>query len=266
VLAIANKLLDSDADARLTSVYELIRDGLIRAVQGVHPQQREVKRELLDAVRVLRWFPTVITISYDLLLYWAMMLDRGSKRGNWFKDGFTDGARFDAEWERLRKPHQLRHGSTIVFYAHGNLALVDDLRFGERKLSVSDESTLMLDFVLRQWEREHVYPLFVSEGLPEFKRHKIKSSPYLSLVYRRVLGDMPANVVVYGWSLREQDQHLIEQVLGGSVELLAISNYRDTLNTRQAGKAIEQAAAKAGRKVPKVVFYDAESAWTTSAS
>ena len=163
-----------------------------------------MRSELLDAVRILRWFPTVVTISYDLLLYWAMMLDRGGKRGNWFKDGFTDGSRFDAEWERLREPHQLRRGSTRAINAHGNLALVDDLTFGERKLSVPDESTLMLDFVLRQWERDHVYPLFVSEGLPEFKRHKIKSSPYLSVVYGRVLGDMPANVIVYGWSLLEQ--------------------------------------------------------------
>jgi hypothetical protein len=48
----------------------------------------------------LRRFSTVVSLNYDLIVYWAILVSN-NKLGTWFKDCFVNG-QFDHDWERFR--------------------------------------------------------------------------------------------------------------------------------------------------------------------
>jgi hypothetical protein len=66
-------------------------------------------------------FPTVVSLNYDLTLYWAMLLFNAAN-GSWFKDAFHDGE-FQTDWEYLLRPYGHAAGATLVFYPHGSLSV-----------------------------------------------------------------------------------------------------------------------------------------------
>ena len=91
----------------------------------------------------MKRFETVLSLNYDLLVYWAM-LKGNDEYGNWFKDGFIDEGRFDNDYEVLREPLGAER-ATLVFYPHGNLILATDLIGDEVKLSRSGEKYVLDD-------------------------------------------------------------------------------------------------------------------------
>jgi len=75
----------------------------------------------------------------------------------------------------------------------------------------------------------------------------------------------PSNVIVYGWSVQQQDEHLLDRTLSNSPEFLAISSFQGEVDPKQVDKTIDHAAGRVGVEKPDVVLYDAESAWKPSA-
>jgi hypothetical protein len=159
------------------TAYQNIRKALVEVVREHHCSYSDVEDLLSDAADFMRKFKTVISLNYDLIVYWAMM--KGNRdHGNWFKDGFVNDDRtFDRDWQRLRKPYNAE-GSTLVFYPHGSLALTSSLTGRDHKVVVANESDL-LDQVLDNWCRARSVPLFVAEGISSQKEAAIRRSEYL---------------------------------------------------------------------------------------
>lgn len=132
--------------------------------------------------------------------------------GNWFKDCFYNGS-FRDDWQRMIEPFGTLEGSTLVFYPHGNLILASDIAGNESKLSMNQSNgETLLEYVLAKWDQGDNLPLFVSEGHSDQKLKAIKRSSYLSKVYDQVLVDLGSTVMTLGWSLSEQDQHIIRRI------------------------------------------------------
>jgi hypothetical protein len=157
-------------------------------------------------------FKHVVSFNYDLLLYWAMMAwnTREPAVAHEFKDGFTqeDGS-FDADWRRLRDPNRGRR-PTLVFYGHGNLALVRDRWGNERKIKAGEH--WLLDAIASRWNSGQDVPLFVSEGNAREKAAAIRQSQYLRTVYEQVLPEFGDNIVVYGFGFNPSDEHIMKAV------------------------------------------------------
>jgi len=211
-----------------TTAYQEVRSALIKAVRNIHIDYQAGENYLTNAAKFLKHFKTVASLNYDILVYWAMYIGNSQSEGNWFKDCFLKGE-FKIDWEDLREPYKT-DGSTLVFYPHGNLALATDVLGRETKLSNPNEKQQLLNTIISKWESGKYSPLFVSEGNSKQKRNAIRRSVYLSTVYDEVLQSLGSKIAVFGWSMGDQDDHILEAMAikkSENVKGFAISVYTE---------------------------------------
>ncbi len=254
------------------NAYESLRTALIETVRDLHDEDCDflvLRNTLKRCANFAKDFRTVVSLNYDLTLYWIMMLGNDCL-GNWFKDCFTvfentsnkcGGLYFRDDWEMLREPYKA-DGSTLVFYPHGNMILAIN-KFGEEiklKLEEGDGVPSLAGKVLKCWEKGEVIPLFVSEGTSEQKERSIRRSVYLSTVYHEVLPNLGQNIVVFGWSFSENDIHLLKAILKNpSLERIAISVY-DIDNYNDFSSRVEDMIRQESRdREIEILFYKAQS-------
>ncbi|MGO4309129.1 DUF4917 family protein [Pseudomonas sp. KB_15] len=202
-------------------VYQDVRRALIETVRAVHPDHGEVVARLPSMYRFLKQFSTVLSLNYDLLVYWTMTYGLDVPDQHLFKDCFVNG-QFDDDWARFREPFRERT-NTLVFYPHGSLALCRDFVENERK--IHDRGAGLLESILDTWNSERYVPLFVSEGTATQKLSAIQSSYYLSTVYREVIPSLAGSLTILGWGLGEQEVHLLQRLGRANVTRVACSVY-----------------------------------------
>jgi len=202
--------------------YEHVRDCLIQAVRSIHPEYNEVEDQFPNIANFLSSFKTVLSLNYDLTLYWIIMLANRTLNGHSFKDCILHGE-FDDDWQRFRESisHWDRR-NTLVFYPHGSLVLARNVLEEEVKLDTMAGNDLLRS-ILSQWETGSYVPLFVSEGTSNQKVKAIHNSYYLNTVYREVLTSIGDSLTVFGWGFGEHDTHILKRIREAGVSKVAIS-------------------------------------------
>lgn len=214
---------------RLVWIYEDIRNGLIKAVRKIHPNYSSIGIDKLEKIsNFLVSFDTVVSLNYDLIVYWASLIQKDKKDSPYsFKDCFIRNSSkengFKDDWKKLRAPIREAKFCTLIFYPHGNLILYKKL-LSEFKV-FSNESSDLLETILEEWSGGDKLPLFVSEGTAEQKLRSIRDSYYLSIVYREVLTERKENLVIYGWGFGEQDIYILKQMRNCGIRNVAVSVY-----------------------------------------
>jgi hypothetical protein len=257
-----NLALEID-EGRTRGAYESVRSALIAVVRAIHPAHADVSAALGRAQTFLGQFGMVASLNYDLLLYWAILMGNAAMPHR-FKDCFLGGV-FQQDWRRLRAPFGQATAATLVFYPHGNLALGSDLTGVESKISA--EGGVLLDTVVAAWEAGTLTPVFVSEGTSAQKLRSIRHSPYLLKVFEDALPELGESITVFGWSMADQDDHLLPVLCRNRPRRLAISVRRDS-------PRLEENMARAKRKLDlhleqnryELFFFDAASsgAWVAA--
>ena len=245
--------------AAISAAYEEVRTALIEAVHSVHPVHADVATDLQRVGAFASAFPTVVSLNYDLTLYWAMLLFNAAN-GSWFKDAFHDGD-FQTDWEYLRRPYGHAAGATLVFYPHGSLAVARDYLGDETKLAVgAGAAGDLLGTITRRWASGHYVPVFVSEGTSKQKVAAIRRSHYLTNVYEEVLPSLGESLVVYGWSFDERDQHVLDAISANPPKRMAVSVFTGQPDGDQQAFC-HQVLKAIGRSLPgtEVTFFDSRS-------
>lgn len=180
------------------------------------------------------------------------------KNGKWFKDCFVYG-KFEKDFQYMRKPTTGTKGTTLVFYPHGSLFLATEPFTGEAKLN-SSENQALLDTILKAWERDNYIPLFVSEGTSKEKFEAITRNNYLNTVYDDVLPILGKSLLIYGWSLSAQDDHIISAIARQYIADIAISVHKGNKRWEDFCNFAEE-KIKSKPKLAKcnIYFFDAES-------
>lgn len=250
-------------EPRTTAAYDDVRSALIRAVRDVHVDFGEVQEVLPIAASFMARFRTVFSLNYDLLVYWALLVGN-SEAPYKFKDCFIHGE-FEHGWRKFRRPYGGVSDPTLVFYPHGNLALGADLAGVESKIHSGEWSSL-LDTIILRWEREEVAPVFVSEGLSEQKQRSISRSPYLSTVLEEALPDIGDAVTIFGWSMSDADDHLLEALCSMRPRTFALSAMRDSSTLAEHCARVERKIHVFVQRPCEIVFFDASSkgSWIAS--
>lgn len=200
-------------DQKLDSAYENIKQALIKVVKEVHCEHSDIADQLPQLYQFTKQFRTVVSLNYDLILYWILMYGNRNEDGHRFKDCFQGSGLFRNNWQDLRNPIRKEKEVTLSLYQHGNLFIFRDAKNTETKVQRGDFEGL-LEVITSQWEDNKI-PLFVAEGTGTKKLESIKSSSYLSTIFYEVLPDLitqKANLVIYGWSLGKQESHLVKQI------------------------------------------------------
>lgn len=256
---LVNSALDNPSP-EVDAAYEEVRSALIDAVIAVHPDHSTIQDSLERVGKFASDFETVVTLNYDITLYWAMMLFNESN-GQWFKDAFLH-QEFEPTWQWLRSPYGGTKGATIVFYGHGSLILGRNVLGGEVKLAatVGGVHSDLLTTIAEAWTAGTHVPLFVSEGDSASKLAAIRRSPYLSAVYNAVLTELGERVVVYGLSFSANDKHILNALKKKPPQLMAVSVYTGQAKKEQQSYA-HRVLAQTKRLLPTthVVFFDSAS-------
>ena len=218
-------------ERKTSNAEKSVRSGLIRTIQSIHPRYADVSLYLPDFARWLRNFHTIVSLNYDLLLYWARMYANDDDPSVTFKDCFANSY-FRHDWRALRKPIRSAKRSVLVFYPHGNLALAVDDSGHERKIVVGSSSNL-LSQILSRWRDDAWRPLFVSEGSSTDKLATIYQSRYLTTVLDEVLASAWPSILVVGWSFRDEDDHILEAALSANPRRIGISVHSQNPDWRE---------------------------------
>lgn len=242
-------------DNETKKAYEHVRDSLIKTVQSIHPERNSVQDQFPAIVEFLSSFKTVLSLNYDLTLYWVMMYAKDLNNGHMFKDCMIDN-RFRSDWQGLRKSVRPKYPRTsLVFYPHGSLILARDVTEGELKL-VAHEDDDLLESILKCWRSSHYIPLFVSEGTSEQKIAAIRNSHYLNIVYREVIPAIGENLTIFGWGFGEEDTHILQKISQSSVKEIAVSVYgKDQSYCDRVSRMI----SKNIKNKVQIKFFDSES-------
>lgn len=244
---------------------EIIREALAVALAGHHPDHvgAVLAKQYLAARRFLQHFDRVFSVNYDLLLYWSTLQDEIDDLEVVGDDGFRDDPDDEgADWVTWDNAGSRRNQT--VHYLHGALHLFDA---GDRlkKLTWKRTAVPLLDQIREALGRGE-YPLVVTEGTSAEKLRKIDHSAYLSGSYRS-FGNIQHALFIYGHSLAENDDHILNLIVRGKVSRLYISLYGDPEgpNNRRIRKRAQQMAdgrliRTDGKKPLAVHYYEADSA------
>jgi hypothetical protein len=199
--------------------YESIQGSLFDALHSVHVPWGivpgfESKLQLMRGE--LETYEWIYSLNYDLILYWAITsVDHGegfadffwNRPNYWFDPANVVPLYGAADWPK-------------VVWLHGGIHLrrhVDGTVYKE----VADEDNLLEKFKSPPVD---VTPLLVSEGTAEDKYRAISRSPYLSFGLSQ-LADHQGGLVVFGSSLRNEDEHLVRAINEQPIQDIAVSIY-----------------------------------------
>jgi len=209
-------------DETTKDAYEHVRNCLIEAVRSIHPEYHEVEEQLPFIAEFLKDFETILSLNYDLTLYWVIMYSNRVLDGHKFKDCIIN-SEFDDDWQRFRESlGDNDRNTTLVFYPHGSLVLARNVVEIENKLTAGVDSDLLRS-ILHLWVTGSFIPLFVSEGTSSQKINAIQNSHYLYTVYREVLPSLENSLVIYGWGFGEHDIHIVNRLKESNISRVAIS-------------------------------------------
>lgn len=233
--------------------YQQVRTALIETVRDTHVSYQDAEEHLEHIYQFMKPFRKVVSLNYDLIVYWAAMygnnqIENESNKRNWFKDCFN-GQRVFANWREAN--------DTLFVYPHGNLVLRHHEFSKVKKITVGKADDL-LESILEKWVEKDLAPAFVCEGTQESKEQSISSCDYLEKIFYEVLPNLENNLVIYGWAMAEQDGHLLEQISKSKPKKVAVSVYQN--DQVFMGKVKKQLK---GIGVEKVQFFDSQStgAW-----
>ena len=251
-------------DQKIDSAYNNIKNALIRVVKEVHCEHAEIFDQLPQLYQFTKQFRTIVSLNYDLILYWIVMYGNSHADGHKSKDCFQANGLFRDNWQDLRNPIRGEREVTLAFYQHGNLSIFRNTKNVENKLQRGDFASL-LEVITSQWNDEKI-PLFVAEGTGTKKLESIKSSPYLSTIFYEVLPGLitkNSNLVTYGWGLGDQESHIVNQIFKNkNISSIAISTFsKDQDECHRIYKLIKKIAPDI-----KIEFFDSQSSgcWNNS--
>lgn len=212
-----------------------IRQSLIQTIQSIHPEYALLSFITLSEETIkklfnyLTQFNYIINLNYDLLVYY-ILLHQTNKFTDYFLPDRTANNKLTFNEEINWLTDQVK-----LYYPHGNIVLGINNIGEEEKITYHPPATL-LQTILNRWSNDtNFYPLFICEGSSTEKIKSIARSYYLNYIYRNILPKLPENIICYGWSLSENDEHIIKQILKDSRK-----NHKLIISIRATNKSTSQ--------------------------
>jgi hypothetical protein len=277
---------DSNASSHMREQAESLKELLIQAIAGRHPERPgEVRENQFQACRkFLSYFRgdsrnfkpiegkdcrgQIYTLNYDLLLYWALLhIDQDENTVSEaieHDDGFR-APDYDPDAPFVTWDAEGAADGQNIHYLHGALHLFDNGPEIEKRCWKRSGEKPLIDQI-REALAQNKFPLFVSEGNSQAKLTRIRHSGYLlrSLKsFAKVLQVKESSLFVFGHSLAVNDEHILKHIEKGHFKRLYISLYGNP--EHPANRAIISRATRFSDNRPeksplKVSFFDAESA------
>lgn len=249
-----------DVSLTLDEAASGIKDALATVIASRHPDMPSaVKDKEYEFCRqFLGHFDAYYTLNYDLLLYWSLMKTEIEPEIQ-HDDGFRmpdTGPEDYVVWNSTSSHTQ------NVYYLHGACHLFD-ARTELQKYTWINTGIRIIEQVREELDRNH-YPLVITEGSSDQKLARILHSAYLHKGYKS-LASIGNPLFVYGWSMAENDEHILRAIRRSKTKKIAVSVYGDIgeeWNQILVERCDQLMREMESRRVgaPDLVFYSAETA------
>ncbi len=189
------------------------------AIKQNHCKHSSVKKVLPEINKFLKCFDIVVSLNYDLIIYWSIMC-----QSEYIWDCFALQSK-DKNTLCFDRSIASRENGTKVFYAHGNLILHKDTNGNTSKICKPNfEFPSGLLPIIRH---RKLLPIIITEGTHDKKlRYIQRNSDYLGFIYDEIIPRPSDSLVIYGCSL-ENDHHILDKALEINYQKVAISLYRE---------------------------------------
>lgn len=239
-----------------------LRETLAETLAGNHPENpSEISESQYTSCRTfLRRFDRILTLNYDLLLYWVLMkeLNDESMRDSQkiiSDDGFRHGEEGDdyVVWDGDHNQN--------IYYLHGALHLFQ----GEselKKYTWSRTGVSLLEQINASLS-DNLFPLFVSHGTSKQKKGQILRNGYLTKCFRGIYG-MAGSLFTLGASLPDRDFHVLKAVSKSKITTLYVGLWgdEDSGSNRDTKRNVEQCQSlrNSGKYPLSIKYYNAATA------
>lgn len=206
---ISRDVLDclDNVDVDFQTLINEIKVKFIEVISEIQPIKEFYVDRLDDSKTrfdILKKFSKVFTTNYDLSLYY-IVLENSS-----FKDSFGY-----PHYSNILTFHHQNHVDSDkipIYYIHGNLMIFREPEHEVYTSKVSYQKGFpILKQIVERVENNH-FPIIVTEGLSNQKLRKIYSNDYLTYCWNSLDGLEEDEIVVYGHSLSDSDQHIVELI------------------------------------------------------
>jgi hypothetical protein len=275
---------DPHANTKIAEHAEHLKHALVQAIAGKHPERlNEISEEKFESVRTfllnfsgkaLAKPGCIYTLNYDLLLYWSLLHEPGPVWNGTTMVAPPEEALMEHD-DGFRSPPDdydapyvtwdIESGSNKqnIHYLHGGLHLFD--AGDELQKFCWERSGIPLMDQIHEALDSNRFPMFVSEGSSASKLRKILHSGYLTRSLKSFAGVCAAaqnNLFIYGHSLAESDEHILQLIERGKCKAIYVSIFGDPDSEQNAAiiHRAEMIAAARERYPLKTHFFDAESA------
>ena len=208
---IKNKLIDDSHN---------LKQYLVDIITNNHPEKITVidDLEFTNTMAFIGNFKKIYTLNYDLLLYWTIIKLNEKEKSDIFKDGF--GLSTDNQSEIVYRNKKDNYGQNI-FYLHGALHLFDKKT---DFLKITYKETHPLKEQILEKLNINIYPIFISEGTAENKKHKIIHNALLNSAYKSLYtsGSKDSSLILFGTILKSNDEHIKQAVMDNSINKIYI--------------------------------------------
>lgn len=232
-----------------------IKEKLVNSISEKHPNsQFEIsENRIFNTLIFLSNFDNIFSLNYDLLLYWVLMNKNDLKNKHPkikhiydMNDGFHRNGHLT--WGYKKKLQN-------VFYLHGALHLIDeDIKI----IKIENRENSNLISIIQSYLEANCFPLIVAEGSSNEKLIKIKHNEYLNYCYNS-LSCIEGNLVIYGHSLADNDEHILKQIAGNiNIKNIYVSVHDPENNYETISEKALNIFRKRIDKTPlKLNFFDA---------
>jgi hypothetical protein len=264
----------AESTAKMLEHAAILKEILVQTIASNHPhipsdipdQKFWACRRFLSHFLAGEKAGCVFTLNYDLLLYWTLMhedMPFGEPIDLSTNDGFgNDEDAPDADyvvWQGETSAH-----SACVMFLHGALHLFDS---GKELLKYTwvRKGVPLIDQA-REALAHDAFPLFVAEGTSSQKKSKIRHNAYLYQGFKQFTANVQQGrhcMFVFGHSLAENDDHILNRIGRGRCRKLYVGIYGDPtteLNQQIMTRAEALAVMRTEKWPLEVAFYDAASA------
>ena len=290
---------DADMIARMAAHAEVLKELLVQAIAGRHPERpSDVTDDQYAACRAFlanfvgdsRNFKTgggkdcrgnIYTLNYDLLLYWTLLHDQvlrfnaDDPLASVIEDTepleHDDGFRApddDPEAPYVTWDAEGAADQQNIHFLHGALHLFDYGADLQKKCWERSGGVPLVDQI-REALADGKFPLFVAEGNSGGKLARIRHSGFLqrslksfASICRPGRGHETA-LFIFGHSLAKSDEHVLHLIEKGKIGRVYVSLYGDRSSDYNRGvtRRAERIAASRDARFPlEVAFFDAEEA------
>lgn len=201
---------------QISQAAQLLKDGLIKSIQELHPEHVFKVGEKKSAAcanffsNFLATGGHIFTTNYDLLLYWVLMRQGAGNHidgfGRELQNPLEVQSGAEEDWSDLIwGPNSSKQN---IHYIHGALHIFD------AKLEIIKEQYDWNGYLLENVRArldEGEYPIFVTSGNGDEKLEHIRHNRYLSYCYDQ-LSKLNGSLVTFGFNFGPYDEHIIEAI------------------------------------------------------